>query len=664
MVLLFLSAAQGVRLVRQNDGPQEILPLTSFAPSEEFMSVAMPLFMMQGGCGGSSGGGGGGPSDEMEMNTGEPTRRKRMRRKDASSGKGAVPPANAAASSSSSSSGTVRRVAEENPHGPEEEPAREDKRSKYYLITWTRTDVAGRKQPAELTHQDFYREVKDAYKAVFSEVDVLHDGPEWAFVAREFHANSPIEQMRDAHYHMAAAFKREHRWLELERHLREVRGIKVHFSAHTCYRTAYEYLTKPTRKKPVEEIDQNPYAAPGHPREEDIPQPAPHLQAAWQARTQAAAAQREDAATRTSRANRMEREEVYDIVANPFNNIRKVRDLWRLAEQRKNLNDRRLHNFLLNCKDLGQLFGKIQESLRAPEETRRESLTRLQILEEARLTECQCPKGTTWDKQSCPAGTWKRLAIEVVDSNGYRSCEVEQDILEALEGGRGKMRNIWFYGGQNRAKTFLLQGLGAVYRHYEPPDTGSYQLEDLDGCEIILLNEFEWSSAFCPWPKFKELLEGKKIKIGVAKNRGQNYMFDDDAPLFGSSRERISHPDKPAETVQADARVKYREFTVHYDPVKAPRLPECPRCVAEWLLEARDFLARGVARSAPPAGTPVSASSGSTGSVPPPNAAGSTSAEGGSGLPQPGVYRIRAFCGDCGDPRGTSPFCTVTGRPH
>ena len=50
---------------------------------------------------------------------------------EASSGKGAVPPANAGALSSSSSSGTVRRVAEENPHGPEEEPAREDKRSKY-----------------------------------------------------------------------------------------------------------------------------------------------------------------------------------------------------------------------------------------------------------------------------------------------------------------------------------------------------------------------------------------------------------------------------------------------------------------------------------------------------------------------------------------------------
>ena len=92
--------------------------------------------------------------------------------------------------------------------------------------------------------------------------------------------------------------------------LRHPLPIKVDFSAHSCYRTAWEYLAKPSGGKPLEKIDTMPYQTPNHPAEADIPRADPRLQGMWRARTR-------QAQGASARATRMTAKELYSLVKDP-----------------------------------------------------------------------------------------------------------------------------------------------------------------------------------------------------------------------------------------------------------------------------------------------------------------------------------------------------------
>jgi len=475
-------------------------------------------------------------------------------------------------------------------------------------------------------------------------------------------------------------------------------------------------LAKPSAGKPLQEIDTDFYQTPNHPAEAAIPHPEPALVAAWRGRLRSDA----EAAGR-----RMDARDLYDLIQNPDNRLRTPKDVWRLAEEQDRLGNKRLLNFLLNRKDLAALFGRIQLARSAPADARRQAMTRMQILEEARRSTCTCTNGTDVEGNPLPAGTWCRMAMEICEKNLYRQCEVEKAILQALQRGRMKKNNVWFLGGPNRGKTFLLLGIGSVFNFYEPPDTGSYQLEDIGDCEVILLNEFKWSKEFCPWWKCKELMEGKPIKIGVRKTgEGRNYMWHGKGPVFGASREKVCHPKDQGETAQMDCRLKYFELIVPFDPEQSPDLVGCPRCVAEWLLSAQALLRAGAPRCAPPpppaaappppGGVPApssstaSSSSSAAAPPPPPQQQGGWYLEQGAGtyrgtdlpgqcffcgaaghdvrdcerkkapqgavvggrpaagttLAPPQTAASRPFCGMCGERMDATPFCTATGVRH
>ena len=65
------------------------------------------------------------------------------------------------------------------------------RRSKWYLLTLSRTSVPGRVQPGDVTRELFLVLVREAYAAVFPAPDVLHGGPTFAYVVRELHHNHP-----------------------------------------------------------------------------------------------------------------------------------------------------------------------------------------------------------------------------------------------------------------------------------------------------------------------------------------------------------------------------------------------------------------------------------------------------------------------------------------
>ena len=138
-------------------------------------------------------------------------------------------------------------------------------------------------------------------------------------------------------------------------------------------------------------------------------------------------------------------------------------------------------------------------------------------------------------------------------------------------------------GESNRAKSFVLKALSCIFKTYVPPDSGTHQLADLKGSEILWLNEWEYDPSFMPWRKMKDFLEGSHVKVAVPKTSGKNYTFTGDAPVFATSPDKIRHH-KDSETVQMDNRVRYFTFTHFFDPDHCPDIQPCAHCCARWYL--------------------------------------------------------------------------------
>lgn len=263
----------------------------------------------------------------------------------------------------------------------------------------------------------------------------------------------------------------------------------------------YDYLVKPTTRKPAAALDATVWTSPEHPSPEQIPEPNPQLQRAWQLRTNAATAARE--ARSVSEWTPLA---LYDVLTEK--RFEEEDALWAYAHDLDTRGDRRLLSFLLSRRDLPQLLERAARAHRAPEQTARAAQSRLQILEQSGIKEtCICH----------PTGRWRAAAEDVTRRNDLTEQQLEIALLEALELGRYKQRNVVIVGDTNRAKSFCLEPLALIYKVFIPPDTGSYQLADIRGAEVIWLNDFTYDQSFMPWRSLKKFMEGKDIKVALPK---------------------------------------------------------------------------------------------------------------------------------------------------
>ena len=595
---------------------------------------------------------------------------------------------------------------------PEEErPSDGLRRARFYLVTMVWCSVPHYVKPDSITRADFWGLICEAYRAVFPPENENHVGPNLGAVAKELHRNHEVHCMRHSHYHAACEFAVEHRWKQVERYLREHLHIKVHFSAHSCYRTMWDYVTKPTRRKPAPELDTQMWKTDGHPADAEIPHPLRKLQSAWVGRGQQA---------RAGARARMTEMDIYALFKDPGSGVVNEKTLWALAQSRSDSGDQELLGYLLRRRGVPELVSKILFARGAPAALRRESQSRLALLEDTAVAAlCVCPAASR-DRAGQPMapGAWKQYADEVVHENGYGQFQVQGAILEALREGRAKQTVVFIVGDTNRAKSFILEGLAEIYTAFLAPDTGSYRLADIEGCEIVWLNEFAFlndpKQDLCSWAALKELFEGKPVKIGVPKTgqRPGNYVWKADSPVLGTAEYRLTGPTE-AQTRHMESRVKYFYFTKYYDPQLVPRVKPCPGCCARWLREAQTAIAARPPAAPPPPPGPqpppppslterqqgrrrrwaiekpggsyaeddasglcfycgeeghrvdecdkYEGSVGPSVSVVAASSSGSGASSSGSANPLAGRG---AFCGQCGAVRSTAPFCTATGRPH
>ena len=349
---------------------------------------------------------------------------------------------------------------------------------------------------------------------------------------------------------------------------------QVHVAKHQCYRTMYDYVHVATARKAAAELDADVWYSPDHPARDELPPvPQEHLRGLWSAR-----------AARGAGAERQVGESFtvldLDDLLRQHAFLKTEDDLLRYTSTGAGKDDRALRKFVLSRKDLGELIERSRRLAGAEAAAARRQMTRVQILAAAAEGTCTCET----------PGRWAAAADDVVQRNGYVDREVQRAIFHALNLGRAKQRNLVLVGETNRAKSFLIEPVELVYLCFTPPDTGSHQLADIAGSEVLFFNDFEWDSSLMPWCTAKNLFEGKDVKIAVPKveKGAKNYMFKYDAPILCTAPGPIEHPRKPKETSQMDSRVRYMVLTHFFDPATCPEIKPCKKCWAQWVWAVRD----------------------------------------------------------------------------
>ena len=96
---------------------------------------------------------------------------------------------------------------------------------------------------------------------------------------------------------------------------------------------------------------------------------------------------------------------------------------------------------------------------------------------------------------------WITCAKDALIRNSISVVKFARSIVESLEKGRGKYRNVMFVGPTNCGRTFLLNP-------FTNPASSSFAWVGAEKAECIFLNYFRWSASIIMWHDFLLLLEG------------------------------------------------------------------------------------------------------------------------------------------------------------
>ena len=113
----------------------------------------------------------------------------------------------------------------------------------------------------------------------------------------------------------------------------------------------------------------------------------------------------------------------------------------------------------------------------AQEKLEREKMTRTEILRSFLSKACEGGCG----------GDWLRFATDVLLRNDISFATFTSAVLEAIEKGRGKYRNILITGPANCGKTFILSPLTTIFDAFCNPASTSFAWVGADQAEIIYI---------------------------------------------------------------------------------------------------------------------------------------------------------------------------------
>jgi len=525
-----------------------------------------------------------------------------------------------------------------------------------YLVTFSHTQGEGRRAPSDFTRKEFAALLVKAFEASVPRLRV-----EYLAVFQELHAAGKTEEERKVHFHAAVKSSLQHQWSPVAEYLR--RGhVYVHFAVSgEGYWQAFRYGWWPTKHKPLPELDKEYELVDGT---EAHPPPAEAAKAPfWEGRKHKRGEEEQDEASTSdgeeAKERGMKEEEAEEAEEAPKNRrepqnayaFRLIRDhnlctgdAFLSFVQR--LQDPRLISLCMQ-RSASSIVERALHVIEADARLKRKELGRIEILRLMAENQCTCDRH--WD--------WKNMALELLQFQKIHPAQFAKAMITALETGASKGANIFIHGTTTSAKSWILDPLRVIYRcHLTPPRKSSFPLQDLPLKEVILWQDFRLDEDVLPWASLLLLFEGTEVSIRRPRTEFQSDLdYKVSQPVFLTSVAPLRNYDS-----EEQAMMNRRFIFFHFEktvPTKQMRkIPPCGPCFGSlWLSlttpnpdapllcseegqaggSSQVTLSQGVASSE--AELPRSASSCS------------------SGLP---------FCGECGLPLSSSPYCRANGSKH
>ena len=465
-----------------------------------------------------------------------------------------------------------------------------DARRRHIHWTQCRTESAQDVQPHDLSREAFWGHIVRCYSAAYPKAETVTGSPlQFGLVCKELHKDAPRTEDRSEHHHAATFSSAQVYWRKIATISYERYHIKLHAAAHDAYASMYTYLRVPSAKKPLHELDAEPYFSPGHPQGDDL----------------------KDLLEAGSRYLQVRRSRMPPAVGEPtirsqfgvlFNWV--VDHELRGARGVEQLKVDALSELKAGRPKLIDFVKKHRSSLRdqldfcwdlvgAGHTLQRLAKSRVEILlEAATASSAGCANG-----DGCCADVYNGIIVY----QGLNPLELQHSLFQTFLHGRRKGNAFMLVGGKDTGKTTITDPARLVFKAMPTPQSDSFcPLQDARGHEIFLWHDFR----YCPGhPRLQDqglrldegtwnrLLEGLPTLIGVAKTDGSrgDFVYDEDVAVVLTGPSMLQAYKNGVvdeyETDQITCRVKYWAFS-RPAPEQCNRgFKACALCWSRWLLQ-------------------------------------------------------------------------------
>lgn len=140
-------------------------------------------------------------------------------------------------------------------------------------IHWThvRTHDPNHVQPGSFSRKEFWEHLEKVYRDVYPD-PASPTGSMLLFgiVVKERHRQAALETHRDEHHHAPTCSSQQLYWNKIAKVSLERYNVPLNAVAHDTYLSMYAYVRHATAKKPLDELDAEPFMSEWHPRGENL----------------------------------------------------------------------------------------------------------------------------------------------------------------------------------------------------------------------------------------------------------------------------------------------------------------------------------------------------------------------------------------------------------
>ena len=448
-----------------------------------------------------------------------------------------------------------------------------------HVRTWDISHV----QPCEMTREAFWRHLERCYAEAYPRpLRPLKSILLFGVVVTERHGASANQVERDEHKHAPIFAEEPHYWNKVKAISLEKYRVMLNAVAHDSYADMYRYVRQASEKKPLSEIDAEPYLSLLHPRNQALSELLAKADSSYKMR-HSRQSKRPAATDAEGDGKRARAPVLYDIVKDK--NIRTVDQLQAFACAEAVAGRSTLAEYC--TRRAGQLQDIVVGAwsvLEAPQRALDANLTLPEKLgHQAVALPCEC------------GGRWIPGAVKVLEGNSISPVVFTGAVYTALQLGAVRGANVACIGKGGCGKSTLIESLELVFKCLEKPQSGStFPLSKIKQHEVILWQDYDHEEATLKFQDLLSLFVGESV--GLRMPCAPNEKFRNTCPCFYSARKPLECPprqgltyhDMAELTSQMSERFSTFSFTVPLPfAARDKAFPKCGRCAAAFYLRGQ-----------------------------------------------------------------------------